>query len=370
MEPDGARAAEAAVGHALQGLGGREPAGLLLFASNHHRDPRALLRVARDKTNDAPMAGCLAAGVIGPQGEIEDGPGVVALAVPKEPGVALSTFFCAKGVPLAPRPPEMLPGLALVFADAGAGVPEPIGTQVASALPHFRVAGGLAVGNGPRAPAYRWRDDELSSHGAVGFALSTGGPVAVGVAQACLPLGDAHTVTAAEGNMLHELDGKAAFGLLASKTRALLEDPVALCQNVLLAIGPESTSDPVPGEYVLRGIVGFEPVTGSVAVSEPIATGTRVRMVLKDARAGRENLRAMLGRVRETLNGRPPKLGVYFNCAGRGAGLYGCADHDAAVITSELGEFPLVGLFGAGELGPVHDRTILHLYSGVLAVIA
>ena len=40
----------------------------------------------------------------------------------------------------------------------------------------------------------------------------------------------------------------------------------------------------------------------------------------------------MLDELVERLNGRRPAFGCYFNCAGRGRGLFGVADHDVTLI--------------------------------------
>jgi small ligand-binding sensory domain FIST len=73
--------------------------------------------------------------------------------------------------------------------------------------------------------------------------------------------------------------------------------------------------------------------------------------------------------VHATLGGRRPGFGVYFNCAGRGQGLFGERDHDVKLIREHLGDFPLVGFFGNGEFAPVGGRNFFHTYTGVLVVI-
>jgi small ligand-binding sensory domain FIST len=74
-------------------------------------------------------------------------------------------------------------------------------------------------------------------------------------------------------------------------------------------------------------------------------------------------------RRRRSPRPSPPRLGFYFNCAGRGRGLFGIEDHDTAYIHAHLGEFPLVGFFGGGEIGPGRAAARMHLFSGVLALV-
>ena len=67
-----------------------------------------------------------------------------------------------------------------------------------------------------------------------------------------------------------------------------------------------------------------------------------------------------------SIDGRRPLAGRYFNCAGRGRGLYGDPDPDVTAIREALGEFPLAGFFGNGELAPVARRNFFHNYTGAL----
>src|SRR3990172_3627896 len=64
-----------------------------------------------------------------------------------------------------------------------------------------------------------------------------------------------------------------------------------------------------------------------------------------------------------------PRFGSYFNCLGRGVGLYGDASHDITLIREFFGDLPIVGFFGNGELAPVGGKNYAHSYTGVLAII-
>ena len=58
-----------------------------------------------------------------------------------------------------------------------------------------------------------------------------------------------------------------------------------------------------------------------------------------------------------------PSGSLMFSCLGRGAGLYGHADHDTGLFRRHLGEVPLGGFFCNGEIGEVQGRTFLHGYT-------
>jgi small ligand-binding sensory domain FIST len=123
------------------------------------------------------------------------------------------------------------------------------------------------------------------------------------------------------------------------------------------------------GDFLVRNLMGVDPRRGAIAVAELVQVGQTIQFQLRDAAASREDLHATLASLRDRLDGRRPAFGCYFNCAGRGQGLYGEADHDVTAIRDALGEFPLAGFFGNGELAPVGGQNFLHTYTGALLLI-
>ena len=59
-----------------------------------------------------------------------------------------------------------------------------------------------------------------------------------------------------------------------------------------------------------------------------------------------------------------PRAGLYFSCVARGPNLFGPQSRELAMIRDALGDFPLAGFFGNGEIA--HDR--VYGYTGVLAL--
>ena len=70
--------------------------------------------------------------------------------------------------------------------------------------------------------------------------------------------------------------------------------------------------------------------------------------------------------LRQILQGlrSSPKAGLYFSCVARGPNLFGVDSEELKTIRETLGDFPLAGFFGNGEIA--HDR--LYGYTGVLAL--
>jgi small ligand-binding sensory domain FIST len=124
-----------------------------------------------------------------------------------------------------------------------------------------------------------------------------------------------------------------------------------------------------PGEYVVRNIIGIDQKKGILAVAEEVFEGERIVFTLRDSMRAREDLIQMLQRASQRLDGKTPSLGIYFNCCARGTPFYGIPGMDTAYIRQTLGDFPLIGLFGNFELGPLGRMNRLLAYTGVLVLI-
>src|SRR5215470_11940308 len=357
QESPGPAAVRAAVRSACAG---HEPRVVVVFATHGH-DPRVLLDAARDVAA-ARVVGCAASGVLAGAVEIEDGPAVVALALgddePIEP-------FLAGGPTDVPAPAG--PGLAVLLADGYGRHPDEVLREAQGAWPGWNLAGAVTTGPEGAFPAHRWLDDEISAGGLAG--LLVGAPALVGVTQACRPVGPVHTVTRASGRVVAEIDGRRAFDVFADRARPLLDDLGRAAQSVLLAVPDDPEDREVEEGYVVRGILRFDPDRGLLALSSPLVEGMRLRFAVRDAYAARADLQRVVADVERRLEGRRPRYGFYFTGAGRGRALYGVEDHDVAYLRNTLGEFPLIGAFTGGEIGPAALRPRLHLFAGVLAVV-
>ena len=352
---DPAAAATAAVTEALEDLGGAASV-VFCFASAAYA-PQPLAAAARAAAGPAHVLGCGASGILYRQRELEGGTAVAALAIATEakPRAFFHTEVSAEGIER---------GLAVVLGDGYTIHPDRLASALQAKLaPGVPLVGGLAVGPQGVVPAFRWLDGEVVGRGAVGIVLQLESEPVIGFTQGCKPIGPLLTVTGADGNVLKSLDGKPAFEVFAEQARPLLDDLPQAAQRIFLA---RSVDD----GFVVRGFLGFDKERGLLAVSEPMPEGTQVRFALRDAYAARESLRAMIEDTKRRLAGRTPRYGLYFNCAGRGRSLFGVEDHDAAFIHDALGDFPLIGIFGGGEIGPVGKVSRMHLFAGVLAVVA
>jgi small ligand-binding sensory domain FIST len=115
------------------------------------------------------------------------------------------------------------------------------------------------------------------------------------------------------------------------------------------------------GDYLVRNLVGIDPQQQWLAIGEWLEPGAEIMFCRRDAKSAREDLVRVLDSARQAIDG-VPRGGLYFSCLGRGEGLFGGDSAELKLISQHLGEFPLAGFFGNGEVS--HDR--LYGYTGVL----
>jgi small ligand-binding sensory domain FIST len=232
--------AEAASRAALQ-LGGA-PADLAVVfagaANLGHADEG--LAAVQDRLHARALLGCGAQGVVGDGRELEEG-GVVVWAA-SLPGAEVETFYLETvptsetAVAVAGMPELDGADAAIVLVDPYTFPIGPVLAQLADDQPGLPVVGGLAsAGGGPRM-AVLMHDDEVARRGAVGVALSSV-DVRVCVSQGARPIGPEMAITAAEGNVIHELASQQALERLRTAIAELDPGERALAsQGLLLGI--------------------------------------------------------------------------------------------------------------------------------------
>ena len=250
--------------------------------------------------------------------------------------------------------------LELLAADAPA-VPVLGGISSARTAP----AGGGSGGGG----GILFLGDRVYETGAVGASLE-GVELLPCVSQGAAPLGREVTITAAEGNVIHEL-----AGLPALETVQLIVSELSPRERALVAAGlligvvidggkPEYEQ----GDFLVRGVLGADPESGALVVGAHVEPGQVVRLHARDAESADEDLRQELQLRVRALAGEPPAGALVFSCNGRGSAMFGLPDHDAMAVERELSGAPTAGFFAAGEIGPVGGRSFVHGFTATLAV--
>ncbi len=209
--------------------------------------------------------------------------------------------------------------------------------EFARQAPGVPVLGGLASARTLEGGGALFFGAELREFGAVGVSLH-GVELLPCVSQGAAPLGPGMTVTAAEGNVIHELEGMPAIqaveevaGALEPRERALLAGGL-LVGIAIEEPGPDNevgSGALEQGDFLVRGVVGADPETGSLAVGASVEPGSVVRLHARDPGSADQDLRDALRLRMAAIAGGRPAGALVFSCNGRGRGMFGAPDHDA-----------------------------------------
>ena len=361
---------------ARQGLDGRPADLVVVFCSGGHlAAPEATLEGVHEALAPGALIGCGAGGVLAGGRELEGGTAVTVWAASLDGGHAEA--FHAHATP-QPGGALTLSGLpAAAGASAAILLPDPYSfpadralAHLADAAPGMPVLGGISSARTLDGEAALFLGGTVVGAGAVGVVLR-GVEVLPCVSQGAAAVGPVLEITAVDGHVIRELDGRPALSALREAIEALRDDERALVSGgLLLGVAVGGPQSPGGGhDYLVRGIIGADPEAGTVTVGAPVRAGQVVRLHARDAGSADRDLRSALELRRAALGGDPAGA-LVFTCNGRGRGMFGTPDHDADAVDEELGGAPSAGFFAAGEIGPVGGENVLHGFTATIAVFA
>jgi len=335
--------------------------------------PEAALEGVLDGLGSGALVGCGAGGVLAARRELEQSTAAAVWAAALDGGSAIpfhATLSDEEARPAIEGLPELdHAGAALLLADPYSFPTDALLSELSVAAPGMPVIGGIASGRTSEGGGALLLDHEVHSGGAVGVLLEDVELLPC-VSQGAAPVGPEVTITAAEGNVIHELAGRPALetveriiGGLAPQERALV------ASGVLIGIVVDSgKADYEQGDFLVRGIAGADPDSGQLVVGTLVEAGQIVRLHVRDAHSADDDLRRQLRLHRDALAGDAPAGALVISCNGRGTAMFGDCHHDAAVVDDELGGAPAAGFFAAGEIGPVGGRSFLHGFTATIGV--
>src|SRR5215203_2358754 len=364
--PDHANALDEVIPAALGQLGGAPDLVVCFFTMEHADAATGIALSLSERTGTSAILGCTAQGVIGDDREVEGEPGL-AVWMARLPGVSVRPF-ALRVLPLEdgvgiggwPDLPEEDRASVLLLADPFTFPADSFLERLNSEQPGLPVVGGMVSG---AREAGRHRLDS----GAVGVALV--GPVDIRavVSQGCRPVGSPFAVTRGEGNVVHELGGRPAVDRLRQMLASLDQHEQELLRGGGLQVGQvidEHKASFDRGDFLVRGLLGADPETGSIAVADSVEIGQTLQFHVRDAASADEDLELLLVPVSRWR----PRGVLLFSCNGRGRGFFGEPDHDAARVAAATAEAPMAGFFAQGELGPIGGRNFLHTFTASMAV--
>ncbi|HYB28483.1 MAG TPA: FIST N-terminal domain-containing protein [Solirubrobacteraceae bacterium] len=384
-EHDSLQAGTEAARAAARELAGAPADLAVVFASGSHLiAPEATLEGIYGELSPGALVGCGAGGVLGQGRELESGTALAVWAAAFGDGGSATPFHAelAGDTPLleeAIRDKEVvaeLLGLPSVRGSSGVLLladPYSFPTEAALELlatdgPAVPVLGGISSARTTAGGAL-FLGDRVCESGAVGVNLE-GVELLPCVSQGAAPLGREITITAAEGNVIHELASRPALETVQQIISELSPRERGLVGGGLLigVVIDGGKPEYEQGDFLVRGVLGADPDSGALVVGASVEAGQVVRLHARDARSADEDLRQELQLRVRALSGEPPAGALVFSCNGRGSSMFGLPDHDVMTVEHELSGAPTAGFFAAGEIGPVGGRSFLHGFTATLAV--
>ena len=296
------------------------------------------------------------------------------------------------------------PYTALVHADATTPDVADLIAEMAGRTATGYLFGGLAASRTEAVQFAVGGNGNIRGHGAAsgvfkgglsGVAFGEGISLVSRVTQGCQPVAAQRVITAAEANVITELDGEPALDVLLRDTGISLDEPEAAMASLRATLVglTQAGSDAVGrtgnfgADVVVRHIIGLDPARRGVAVADRVSPGMRMAFCQRNAHAARADLMRICAEIREELEPEEMPLpvaaalaapeaqaspspdrriagAVYVSCAGRGGPHFGGPSAELQIVRRALGDVPLVGFFAGGEIARHH----LYGYTGVLTV--
>lgn len=390
---DAALAVEQACEPIAHALGERVDLVMAFFTAAHVTDIASLTKGLHRVLRPRCLLGVSGESVLAGAIEVERAPGLAVFAA-RLPGVEIVPFSSNQIIPFDGETDEGLGRLAAGFGvsdDLRATIMfiDPFSVPLLNLLPamnNARAKGSIApILGGVASAAERPGGNRLiinervTNSGLIGVSLR--GPVRIDavVSQGCRPIGPNLIVTKARKNLILELGGKPALGVVQDVVSSTADEDQSLVEKgVVLGVVVNEYKDRFGrDDYLIRNIVGAEETNGAIAINDFIPVGRTVRLHARDARTAHEDLAMLLDAQR--LHG-PPAGALVITCNGRGTRLFDEPNHDAAAFArafrapppaSEVAKggkpidpdataLPVAGFFAAGEIGPVGGESRLH----------
>ncbi len=362
---------------ARQGLAGHAADLVVVFCSGAHlAAPESTLEGVHEALAPEALIGCGAGGVLGAGREIEGGTAVAVWAASL--GMGEAETFHAHATPgrlegevaVGGMPSAAGAAATLLFPDPYSFPADRALADLARTAPGVPVLGGISSARTLDGDAALFLDDEIVTDGAVGAVLH-GVEILPCVSQGAAGIGPVLEISAVDGHVIRELDGRPALVTLREAIEGLREDERELVSGGLLLGVAIDGAHTLSGshDYLVRGIIGADPDGGTITVGAPVREGQVVRLHTRDASSADLDLRSAL-ELRSSALGGSAAGALVFTCNGRGQNMFGMPDHDADAVDEELGGAPCAGFFAAGEIGPVGGENFLHGFTATVAVFA
>ncbi len=352
---------------------------VVFFTSPHIPKAEEIRNIIRQETQCPHIVGCSAMGVLTLDGEVSGTAGL-AIMLGSTPQFRFASFAHWQEYYDSPSVNQQLKEtlvefaapspLLFLLADAYTQLPYNLINALNYVSTHPLTFGGGACDDGARQRSLLFSANSLCEDGIAGLCLADVNRFAVGITHSCMPIGDPMFITEVKDNVIVSLDGYPALEVYATIASGQgCTDIDTAAQKILLGFPMDNENPNFVGEAcVVRPLDGIDVDTKGLLVPQIVKEGGLVSLMLRSSATAQQDLYSMLQRLKEQ-NPETPAFGFYFNCAGRGEGLYGHSNVDVEAIEETLGTFPLIGFEGGFQFASVPAGLHLYIYTGVLVLV-
>ena len=210
----------------------------------------------------------------------------------------------------------------------------------------------------------------------VSYALLSGGArPSWAISHSLIPIGGERIVTRSQANVIYEIDGKPALEVLKEylPENAIAEDRDWIRYAISLALSFKAPSYIKDEEYVVRGVPAVKMADGSIVVQSEVQEGTSVWFSSRDKEKISTGFDRMAAQIKEQLEGEKPKLVFQFECLTRGKSMF--REQEKLELLKRFRQsvgpdVPWAGFYTIGEIGPVEEHNLRHLYTSVVLAMS
>ena len=345
---------------------------VFVFATvNYVSEYQQIFRGIKDISGSDCLVGCSGMSVLTSSGEFE-GQSTIAVLVVRSDQFSIYPFLETKsdatsiGAIIDSHVSVEDNSLLTIFPDIRNALPKQLIQKTEEHQFKVPIVGAAASGNPTTGQIHQWCREKMVEASVSGALLTGSFHMEVGVAQGCQPFGKASEITRADGNKILELNETPALEVLQKSLELLTEEDMRRSGGmVFLGMAmDDSNRSPEIGDYLIRNIVSIDRDSSAVESAEHITEGQIVRFHLRTRYTARQEIQTIIDRMSQKTQRHPPAFGLYFNCLGRGTGLYGEKNYDIGVIKAKFPDLPIIGFFGNAEYAPIGNRNFMHAYTG------
>ncbi len=350
----------------------------VFFSPHFSSEIQSMIETIHENLRPQTLIGCMGEGVIGEKQEIEEHPGLVLWGIhstgmhvvpfsltPKTEGTAPSL----EGWPVALDSPAQ-PHTFFLFADPFSTPIDELFSLLDQHAPGSSAIGGIASGGLDDAESRLVLNRKIIGSGVVGVAVQGGVEIRTVVSQGCQPIGERYVVTKVDRNVIQELGGIPPLERLETTLKALGErEQQQAAHGLQVGIAmDEHRSEFGQGDFLIRGLLGGDRQSGSLAIADFVQEGQTIQFHVRDAHAASEDFQLLLSRELLIHPDSLPRGALLFSCNGRGQRFFERPHHDIATVEQRMGAIPIAGFFAGGEIGPVSGKNYLHGYTASMAL--